>query len=177
GVLWFGVDDAASTVYVPMYAGLREVPLPYRVGNGNFRTFSWDSAFWVFNWVANQAYGRYRDMIRDIRVVQEGFESRFLSLQPRVDAAAMALWRQSPELARDYLTAFSARQAQEVVDRWRALGTELLVRYLDGNVRDEHGKVTHPPYPEHWYRRILDGSGDHFLIRKLEGEPEEKEGH
>ena len=177
GVFWFSVDDAASTVYVPMYAGIREAPWEYRVGNGDFETFTWDSAFWVFNRVANQAYGRYRDMIRDIRVVQNELEGHFVAIQPQVDAAALALWKQSPELARDYLTAYSAKQAKRTVDRSRKLDTELFVRYLDGNVRDAQGEVTHPPYPDHWYKRIIEDSGDHFLIRKLEGEPEEKADH
>ena len=177
GLLWFSVDDAASTVYVPMYAGIREAPYEYRVGTADFETFSWDSAFWVFNWVANQAYARYRDMIKDIGVVQNELEGSFIALQPEVDKAALALWAQSPELARDYLTAYSAKQAKRTVDRWRSLGTELFVRYLDGNVRDAQGKVTHPPYPEHWRKRIIDDSGDHFLIRRLEGEPVEEEGH
>ncbi len=177
GVFWFSVDDAASTVYVPMYAGIREAPWEYRVGNGDFETFTWDSAFWVFNWVANQAYARYRDMIQDIKVVQNELEGQFIALQPEVDAAALALWKKSPELARDYLTEYSAKQAKKTVDRWRLLGSQLFVRYLDGNVRDAQGKVTHPPYPEHWYKRIIEDSGDHFLIRRLEGEPAEEESH
>jgi len=175
GVFWFGVDDAASTVYVPMYVGIREAPREYRVGNGDFETFTWDAAFWVFNWVANQAYARYRDIIQDIRVVQNELEGGFIALQPEVDAAALALWETSPELARDYLTEYSAKQARITVDRWRRLGEELFLRYLDGNVRDAQGEVTHPPYPEHWYKRIIEDSGDHFLIRKLEGEPAEEE--
>ncbi|MFH1530860.1 MAG: C69 family dipeptidase [Pseudomonadota bacterium] len=177
GLFWFSVDDAASTVYVPMYAGIREAPWEYRVGNGDFETFTLDAAFWVFNWVANQAYGRYKDMIRDINVVQDELEGQFIALQPEVDAAALALWKESPELARDYLTAYSARQAKKTVDRWRSLGAELFVRYLDGNVRDARGEVTHPADPEHWYKRIIEDSGDHFLIRRLEGEPAEVESH
>ena len=33
--------------------------------------------------------------------------------------------------------------AEATVLRYRRLGEELLVKYLDGNVRDEEGKVTH----------------------------------
>lgn len=173
GVLWFSVDDAASTVYVPMYCGIREVPHAYAVGTGDFANFSWESAFWVFNFAANQAYRRYRDMIKDIRVVQGQLEGNFLAMQQEVEAAAVALYKKSPELARDYLTAYSREQAESTVERWRKLGLELFVRYLDGNVRDANGKVTHPGYPERWYKRIIDESPDRFLLRKLEGEPEE----
>jgi dipeptidase len=63
------------------------------------------------------------------------------------------------------------------VTRWRKLGTELFLRYLDGNVRDAQGEVTHPPYPDHWYKRIIEDSGDHFLKRKLDSEPQEDPAH
>jgi dipeptidase len=28
------------------------------------------------------------------------------------------------------------------------------VKYMDGNVETELGEVTHPKYPDSWYRRI-----------------------
>ncbi len=172
GVFWFGVDDTNSTVYVPMYCGIRRVPKAYAEGTGDFDHFSWDSAFWVFNFVSNYAYSRYKDMIVDIKKVQRELEGRFLAMQPEVERAALALYKTSPELARDYLTDYSVRQGAEVVDRWRKLGEFLIWKYLDGNVKDELGHVTHPGYPEHWYRKIVEESGDKFLERKLKGEPE-----
>lgn len=175
GVYWFGVDDTYSTVYVPMYAGIRRSPKAFAPGTADFETFSWESAFWVFNWVSNTAYSRYRDMIKDIRIVQRELEGSFLARQAAVDKAALALYKQAPELARDYLTEYSAEQTARTMARWRKLGQQLLMKYLDGNVRDEHGKVTHPGYPEHWYRRIVEDRGDHYLKRKLPGEPEEEE--
>ena len=41
---------------------------------------------------------------------------------------------------------------------------QLLVKYIDGNVRDEQGKVNHPPYPQAWYRRIAEDTGQHLQI-------------
>ena len=38
GVNWFGVDDTYLTVYVPMYAGITEVPKSFEVGNGDMAT-------------------------------------------------------------------------------------------------------------------------------------------
>lgn len=174
GVLWFSVDDTASTVYVPMYSGIREAPYSYAVGTGSFSEFSWESAFWVFNIVSNRAYSRYRDMIGDIRKVQGELEGGFLAVQTEVEKAALALFRQAPELAREYLTDYSARQAAKVVKRWKRLGEELLVKYLDGNVRDESGEVTHPGYPGSWYRRLVKERGEHFKVRRFPGEPEEE---
>jgi len=168
GVLWFGVDDTYTTVYAPMYCGIREVPHAYAEGTASMTEFSWDSAFWVFNWVANYAYSRYSDMIVDIQDVQRELEGSFFARQAEVEAAALVLFEQSPGLARDYLTRYSVDHAQTVVDRWRTLGQQLLVKYMDGNVKDAHGSPQHPPYPEHWYRRIAEERGQE--IRRIEVE-------
>jgi len=172
GVLWFAVDDTASTVYVPMYCGIRKVPYHYAAGTGSFTEFNWDSAFWVFNFVSNWAYTRYKDMIVDILKVQEELEGGFLAAQVGVEKAAMSLYRRAPELAREYLTDYSAGQAEKVVKRWRRLGEELLMKYMDGNVRDESGGVTHPGYPGAWYQRIVKERGEHFKVRRFPGEPQ-----
>ncbi len=165
GVLWFGVDDTASTVYVPMYAGLTKIPKAFAEDTGAFDRFSWESAFWVFNWVSNWAYTRYRDMIRDIRKVQTKLERGFAAAQPAIERRALALYRQSPERARTLLNDYSARASARVVQRWKRLGQELLMKYLDGNVRDAKGKVTHPGYPQAWYERIVAERGEHFRVR------------
>ena len=160
GVLWFGVDDTYSTVYSPMYCGIREAPRTFATGVATLTHFSWDSAFWVFNWVANYAYSRYSDMIVDIQKVQRELEGQFLAAQEGVEKEAGALYVQSPERARDYLTRYSVAAGDGVTARWRRLGEDLLVKYMDGNVKDEKGEPQHPPYSEAWYRRIVNERGD-----------------
>ena len=170
GVHWFSVDDTYSTVYVPMYCGISRVPESYAVGTGSFHDFTWDSAFWVFNFVSNYSYLRYSDMIQDVQKVQRKLEGRFLADQPAIDEAALALYNQSPRLAVDYLTEYSCNQGNAVVKRWKKLGEFLIYKYLDGNVKNELGKVTHFGYPESWYRRIVKERGEHFRMKKLPGE-------
>ncbi len=164
GIFWFGVDDTYSTVYVPMYCGIRQVPKPYAVGTADFQHFSWESAWWVFNVVSNYAYSRYCDMIKDIQNVQRELEGNFLALQPDIDKAALALYQQSPELCRDYLTEYSVRQGEKTVQRWKELFPYLVWKYLDGNVKNESGKVTHPGYPPEWYRQIVKETRNKFRV-------------
>jgi len=168
GVLWFGVDDTYSTVYVPMYCGIKEVPRSYAAGTGDFYHFTWDSAFWVFNFVANYSYQRYSDMIVDVRKVQRELEGRFGAEQAGTDEVALKLYRESPQLARDYLTGYCLERGDATVKRWKQLGESLIVKYLDGNVRNEAGKVTHPGYPKSWYRKIAGETGDHFKVIESE---------
>lgn len=168
GILWFGVDDANTSVYVPMYCCLEEAPYEYRQGNGNLLDLSWDAAFWVTNFVANQAYHRYSQMIPDIRKVQAELED---SMEQEVEI----LYREVPYLEADagrkLLQARSADWSKKCTDRYRKLGEYLLVKYLDGNVKkeDADGKFSRSPegmpvypdfpgYDERYYRSIVNDS-------------------
>lgn len=168
GVLWFGVDDADSTVYVPMYAGISKVPHPFAVGTGDFETHSWESAFWVFNSVSNYSYLRYRDMHQDVRRVQKTLENQFLEDQESVERAALRGRESCGYFCRRRLTRYTSKVADATVERYRRLHVELMVKYLDGNVRDEEGEVTHPGYGEEFYRRIVGESGDQLEMRDID---------
>lgn len=171
GVLWFGVDDTFSTVWVPIYAGALRAPASYAVGRADLLHFSWDSAFWVFNWVSNWAYSRYSEIMPDVQAVQRELEGSFLARQAAVEQAALERHRRSPDDAREYLTAYSAEQGERTVKRWRTLGEQLLVKYLDGNLKDELGKTQHPGYPKAWNELVARLDGPRLEVKKLPGEP------
>ena len=46
GVVWFGYSNPAMTTYVPVYAGVTDVPEDYRT-DGRTTGFSRRSAWWV----------------------------------------------------------------------------------------------------------------------------------
>jgi hypothetical protein len=169
------VDDASSTVYFPVYCGITEVPYNFAVGTGSWTEFTWDSAFWVFNWVSNYAYLRYNVMIKDIQVVQQQLEGKYMAEVLDVDSAAAALYQQAPKLARDYLTRYSTGTGDALVKRWKQLGEDLLFRYLDGNTKDELGKVTHTGYPESWYQKLAAATGSKLEMIQLAPEKEAAE--
>ena len=171
GVLWFGVDDTYTTVYVPISCAVKEAPKAFAEGTGTFSEFNWDSAFWTFNFVSNYTYTytRWSDMIVDVQKVQREFEGNFLADQAEVDRAALDLYKQNPALARDYLTQYAAKNTEKLMVRWKKLGEFLIWKYLDGNVRSEKGEVTHPKAPEDWLRGIVKGHGDVIKMRKVEG--------
>lgn len=168
GIIWFGVDDTYLTVYTPMYCGIRDVPKSFAVGTGNFNTFTWDAAFWVFNWVSNYTYTRFSDMIKDVQKVQSELENKFVENTANVDAKALELYKQDPEKARQYLTEYSVAQGDMVTARWKKLGESLIFNYLDGNPKDANGKVTHPKYNDNFYRTIIKENPERFKTKKLE---------
>jgi dipeptidase len=131
GVMWIGMSGGDITVYVPFYAGITELPQAYSTG---IRTkFSWDSAFWVFNLVGNWAQLNYANMIKEIRPVQQALEHAELSRQGAIDEEAFSLYRQSPSLARDFLTKYCMENAVHVIETWRELASFLIARYGPGS--------------------------------------------
>ncbi len=178
GILWFGVDDANASVYLPIYAGITSAPPEVEVGNGNLLEFSWDAAFWVFNWVSNMSYQRYSYMIDDIRKVQVRLEDKFAATVPAIDQAAKALYDQNPELASEYLTDYSHNQTRLTVEEWQKLGQFLMIKYLDGNIHPEkdgnflknpYGNPyppEHPGYNEEYYRNVVKDAGEKLRMRE-----------
>lgn len=179
GVLWFGVDDANTAVFVPMYCCMTKVPRSYAKETGDLYDFSWESAFWVNNWVANQAYNRYSLMIDDIRKVQRGIEDKWADNQSKVEAAALEKYATSPVEAAKYLTDYSVKQAETATAQYKKLGEYLLVKYLDGNRKKEKdGKFLRnsdgcpempdfPGYTEDYYRAIVKSAGDRLKVKDL----------
>lgn len=164
GVLWFGVDDANTCVYIPMYCCLQAAPHEFAVGNGDLYTLRWDAAFWVTNFVANQAYNRYSQMIPDIRRVQCALED---SIESEVETLYKEVCYLDPDVAVKFLNEHSADWSRKFTDRYRELGEYLFVKYLDGNIKKERdGKFARtatgmPEYPvfggydERYYRSIV----------------------
>ena len=134
GIFWFGVDDAASTVYVPMYSTITEVPECFKEGNGDMYNYSPTSAWWTYNIVANWAYTKYSAMMPDIKKVQAAWEDKFNAQVEAVDAQVAEM---DPAKATEFLTKYSCAQAQESTTAWKELGIYLFVKYLDGQERKE----------------------------------------
>lgn len=167
GILWFGVDDTYSTVYVPMYCSITRIPEAYAVGNGAMMTFDPDAAFWVFNQVSNLAYTRYSDMIPDIQSVQSALENRFASHTEVVDHAAQELYKKDPKAAIEFLTEYSVNQGNSTVKRWKELYAHLFTKFLDGNIKFKDGnnqnpKIKFPGYDEAYYKMIIEKTGEKF---------------
>ena len=175
GIIWFGVDDTNSTVYTPFYCSITEVPIEYRVGNGDMLTYSDNAAFWVFNRLAHFKYLYYNRVIGDIQKKQQELEDGYQEQVNHADEQALSLFANDPGQAIDYLTDFSNQAGRNTVEQWRNLSNYLLVKYLDSNVKqvDENGeflrnpygyplKPKQPGYPDSWKKAVIEGTGDRF---------------
>lgn len=179
GILWFGVDDAAQTVYYPIYCGHTDVPQEMAVGNGDLLTFSWNSAFWIHNWVSNMVYTRYSDMSVDMVKIQSSLEERFKDAQSGVEEKAASLYKKSRSEAINYLTQYSNQQVKDGVAEWRKLGEYLMVKYVDGVVKKEENGTfkrnpyglpdspSRPGYSNEYYKKIVEQTGDKYKVEPV----------
>jgi dipeptidase len=177
GIFWFGVDDAASCVYMPMYCSMTRAPEKMAEGYGSMMEFKDDAAFWVFNQVSNFAYTRYNVIHPEIASVQQGLEEEFIKMIPSIDKAAQSLYESDKALAFKFLTDFSVNNGNNTVMEWKKFYAHLFTRFMDGNIKEPSevpeghkyypAKLEQPGYPEWWYRKIVEETGEQF---KMSGE-------
>lgn len=182
GLFWYGLDDANHTVHTPFYCGMSSVPHSYAEGNGDILTYSDNAAFWVFNRVSHFSYLFYDRVIVDIRKKQNEYAEKYKAYIPVIDAGAVSLHKENPERAVEFITDFSHNMANALVNDWKNFSNFLLVKYLDGNIKQEiDGEFIRTPYgfpkglkqfdyPDEWKKTIIDQTGDKFLVPKEKSE-------
>ena len=132
---------------------------------------------------------RYDMISADIRKVTDQWENTRLE---EMETLPARIGKMSAEARRNYLTEVSVVTAQELFDRWQRLNGYLLVKYMDGNVKSEHGdvlsfldgdgsadhfvdngngrqipdKIQFPGYNEKWKRAVAADNGEVLRVRK-----------
>ncbi len=144
GIFWFAVDDAATSVYVPVFCSINAIPACYQKGNGDLYTYSPTSAWWAFNFVANWAYTKYDRMRPEIAREQLKWEEKFFTQLEGIDQKVITM---TPEEKTTFLTNYTCAQATQLVNAWKELDTYLRVKYIDGQERKmENGQFVRNPY-------------------------------
>ena len=179
GVLWFGTDDANMMPFTPVYCCATRQPKCYSGAIADCVTFSWESAFWVYNWVADMIRPRYNLMIDDMRAVQNKLEDTYADAQSGIESVAKSMFDKDPSKAIAFLTNYTEMTAQCAVDEWKKLGEYLIVKYTDGVVKKtnadgsimrpehEHGHgapLVRPGYPKEFLEEIVKATGDRYKV-------------
>ncbi len=171
GIVWFGMDNPYTNVFVPIYTSVTELPLSYTIGS--LKKYTRDSAWWTFNFVANYANLRYSYMIKDIQKVQKEIEDLEFGLQPAIEHAAEYLLRTDKELAGKYLTKYCVENAEMIVRKWRDLGDLLVTKYNDGYIQNEKNRPQEIGYPVKWLKKEAKEKGkQHKLTVTRDGDKE-----
>ena len=176
GIIWFGVDDAATSALTPIYTNVNAVPYVFAEGNGSMTEYSDTSAFWQFNKVTHFAYLFYDRVAPVLRSEIADYEKLCIKTVAQTDAQALALLNAGRrKKAVNTMTDACSRLATGLIVRWKALEKQLLVDYMDGNVKKkdadgnykmntEGGRIpaspAHPAQRERWLRSIVNDHGE-----------------
>jgi hypothetical protein len=167
GVFWFGVDDTYFTVYTPMYSSMTKTPYNFSHGVGSFSQFSWDSAFWIFNFVANFSYPRYSIVIDDVKKTQNEIEGKYFAQQENIESTALSLLNNSKGEAIEYLTNYSISSAENTYKTWKQFGEHLIVKYMDGLSKTEFFKPKNIGYSDEVKKMIVEESGESLKMKTI----------
>lgn len=176
GVFWFGTDDANMTVFVPIYCCTDLVPPCFdeHTDGAGAESFSFNSSFWVNNWIANMVYPRYDLMIDDVRATQTELENSFRAAQAGIEDTASRLAETDLAQAKAFLTNYSNMSAQSYISTWQKLAQYLVVKYNDTAVKrmgkrglvgkdvDESKIVGRPGYPQQWAEEYVKQTGNRY---------------
>lgn len=189
GVLWFGVDDAATSALTPCYTSMTEVPECVRHGNGNIITYSPTSLFWVTNRVANFAYMLYDRVAPEVQDAATKWELAAIEEIKKIDEVALSILnsadKKEKESAREeaiaFLTSYSCDKAQQLFNLWQNMDQYLLVKYMDGNIKVQNEDGTfknngnspaipempqQPGYSEKWKEVVAKDAGKTLEVVK-----------
>lgn len=176
GLLWFGTDDANTNVYLPVFCSVKRAPA--QLAQGDVNTIDWNSNFWVNNYVANQAYNRYSQMIPDIRRVQGQLE-RDIAEDVRVALEQIPEFT-DPEICQQLTQDLADIWAERATTEYKKLGDYLFVKFMDGNIKktdenhnfmkSEYGLPVYPNfggYDERYFRSIVDDAGPRLRVNTI----------
>ena len=178
-LIWFAVDDAATSPLTPVYASSTEVSPHYALGNGSMIEYSESSMFWLQNRIAQFAYLRYNQIGKEVRIVIDEYENEIMENITKIDNKALEIYKggKKAKKATQFLTDFSIEHASKLFQKWSDLDKYLLVKYIDGNTKKQDpqtGKFitnghseTIPPTP------IWEGYSDKFK-RAIKDDPANK---
>ncbi len=200
GILWFGTDDAATSYLTPIYTSTTEIPDCFREGNGDLLHYSPTSSFWINNRISNACYKMYNVMAPYVREKVDAFELDQMERRTHsVDSMAVVMYNQvvvklqkkissgrDVMVSRrpyakivDYVTQYSVYTAQNQFEAWKKLEEELLVKYMDGNVKPQNpdgsfkhseyseGQPSHiewPGYTDLWKETVVQEHGEVILL-------------
>lgn len=180
GVLWFGVDDAATSAVTPIYTNIQSVPECFREDNGSMLEYSPTSAFWQFNKVAQFAYLYYDRAVPEIRSFIDRYENENIELLAAQDAKSVRMLEAGNKAAAlASMTDFCAERSQYLFDSWKKMESYLLVKFMDGNIKvqNEDGSFKdngagkdipefprQPMHRERWLKAVVKDHGETIQV-------------
>ncbi|MCF8369857.1 MAG: C69 family dipeptidase [Bacteroidales bacterium] len=129
GVVWLAQDNVASSIYIPIYCSVTDLPDSYKTP-GRPDGFTRESAWWAFNRLGTLAAQRWGDMHKDIDAVWEPWQKELFDNQKMFEAEALQRYNaKNPEETIKLLNGYTMEWGNNVVNKAWELGDFLWTNY------------------------------------------------
>ncbi|TAJ11640.1 peptidase [Marinilabiliaceae bacterium JC017] len=129
GIYWYYVDNAYTSAYVPVYAGVTDVAECYKVYDKEY--FQENSIRWCVDFVDNLLYLRWQDAAKVLHEKRDPMEKGFFDQQAGIDAKAQELLKKSPKKGKAYLTEITIERMNEVHKLFQELRLDLISKFTN----------------------------------------------
>jgi len=129
GVVWLAIDNVASSIYIPVYCSVTDLPEPYKTP-GRTIGYTQESAWWAFNRLGTLAAQRWGDMHKDLDAVWEPMQKELFENQQAIEAKAKEAYNTNNNRATvEILTKYTNQWGTKVVAKAWVLGDFLWTKY------------------------------------------------
>jgi dipeptidase len=129
GLVWLALDNVASSVYVPVYCSVTDLPNTYKTC-GRRTGFSREAAWWAFNRLGSLASKRWGNMRYDLEAVWGPFQKELIANQKKIEQQALELYNEKkPAKTIEFLTKYTNEQANKAVKMAWDLGDSIWTKY------------------------------------------------
>lgn len=129
GVVWLAQDNVATSIYVPVYCSVTDLPESYKTP-GRVNGYNRESAWWAFNRLSTLTAQRWGDMRYDVNEVWDSWQHELFEGQEVFEEQALELYKKGgKEALVNYLTGYTVKWGEEVVEEAWLLGDMLWTRY------------------------------------------------
>lgn len=124
GLVWMAQDNIATSVYIPIYCSVTDLPASYKAPGRN--GFSRNSAWWAFNRMSTLASMRWNEARHDVDKVLLPLQKEIFAKQRETEREAMSM-NKKQTIA--FLTRYTNSWGEKVVNTAWKLGDDLWTKY------------------------------------------------
>lgn len=129
GVEWLAMDNAATSIYIPVYACVTDIPEPYKTP-GRPNGYTSKSAWWAFNRLGTLTAQRWGDMRHDVDAVWNPWQEELFQNQQIIEQKALDVYdKNKPDETIQLLTTYTDEWGNKVVNKAWELGDFLWTKY------------------------------------------------
>lgn len=129
GIIWFYFDNPATSIHVPIYVGVQEIPDSWSTFD---RTkFSLESDRWAYMLADDLVNRRYQDAILDLKEARDPLQAEFFANQEAIEEKALELYNEDPMKAKQFLTEYTHEAMAKATKTFWELNWKLISKYTN----------------------------------------------